>query len=473
MYSSPARSLILLLLAALAIRCTTVLQWSSQAGLGWPASLSQDTDSYLRLAVNLSQSGILGFEDSAGQVTPSAFRPPLYPWLLSWLESDGQIAAAGIAMMNITLGLLAVWLTWSIGQQLRLRWAWVACLAVVVDPILLRASQSAMTETLATTLALAAWRLWLSVLSPAESKVVADGESCDAPRRGATRWIGLVCLGLVFGLAILARPTAAPWAVLCVASMVVAGGGGWKSRFVDAALVSGCVLVCVVPWTVRNASYVGKPIWATSHGGYTLLLANNPPLYQHFGEHGPSRAWDADSFHAHWARRAIANTDVTRAEFWDSPLEGGAGQAGDQASRSLTEVEDDALAYQAAWATIGSQPAEFFLACGYRAGWLWAFWPNQSSWFAKLSIGLWYAVWFGLAALGVYRLARQHRWRAWLPGLLLMLVLTAVHSIYWSNMRMRAPVVACVYLLAIVPFQRKLTSIDSVPPALNTQLTDN
>jgi hypothetical protein len=45
------------------------------------------------------------------------------------------------------------------------------------------------------------------------------------------------------------------------------------------------------------------------------------------------------------------------------------------------------------------------------------------------------------------QLGRRSMAPLWLWGLLLMVALTAVHSVYWSNMRMRAPAMPIVYLL--------------------------
>ena len=36
---------------------------------------------------------------------------------------------------------------------------------------------------------------------------------------------------------------------------------------------------CSTPWAWRNARIFGEPVWSTTHGGYTLALANNPVYY--------------------------------------------------------------------------------------------------------------------------------------------------------------------------------------------------
>jgi hypothetical protein len=86
-------------------------------------------------------------------------------------------------------------------------------------------------------------------------------------------------------------------------------------------------------------------------------------------------------------------------------------------------------------------------------------------------VGLWYLVELGLAGAGLVALSKgwagtegplrtkRHagtqppagirRWRTgWLWGILLAGCFTAVHAVYWSNLRMRAPLMPAVALAA-------------------------
>ncbi len=466
-------------------------------------SLEVDTDSYARLAVNWSESGVLGIESPDGSpVRPTAYRPPLYPWLLSWLVRDGRLSVIGVALLHLLLGVATVWLTFSVGRALGNRWAWLAAAAVMVDPLLLRASQSIMTETLAALLAILAWSLWLVVWPlPDRPANATDGEDSlrQAARRGdlaadgmqrkghsitghnpacagrpgtgrlgterlgterlgtersSYQWLALVGLGLVFGLAILTRPTAAPWAALCGIVLLIVGCPGWRQRIRDGVILGLGIAVCVVPWTLRNWIQIGRPIWATSHGGYTLLLANNPQLYAHFARQGPSRAWNAEPFHLAWASRGAQGPegDPTRHEYWFVDRE----QTDPAPPVAISEVEDDALAYAAAHATLRRQPGMFLVSGIYRVGWFWAFWPNSGGFSVPaLLIGLWYAAWLGLALRGVWRIAHGGAKRHWIVPLALAMSLTITHAVYWSNMRMRAPLMSAVYLAALVQPVRK------------------
>ena len=62
------------------------------------------------------------------------------------------------------------------------------------------------------------------------------------------------------------------------------------------------------------------------------------------------------------------------------------------------------------------------------------------------AIAIWYTAVFLMAISGLIR--HSHRVRPWAAGLLLVVSLTGLHSVYWSNMRMRSPLVPVVSLLA-------------------------
>lgn len=480
------------------------------------ADFAEDRDSYAMLAINWDASGTFGFVDSQGEVSPTAFRPPLYPWLLSWLVDGRGLSPNAVAVLHWLMGLATVALTYSIAAKCKIGPAWLPAAAVAFDPLLLRASQLIMTETLAALLVVLAWRLWLAVrasdVEPSCHLEVGSGPKSNkavcSEVRSPGSWVSLIALGIVFGLAVLARPTAAPWTAVCVIAAAFVGGACWKRRGLD-ALILGCgIAVCVAPWMLRNLAVLGKPIWATSHGGYTLYLANNPELYEHFDRNGPSRAWDATGFHAAWLEQQGRSPDpaVTDTASLSRP----------SVDPRREELRRDALAYKLAWETISTQPMNFFRSSVYRLGWFWAAWPNPEVEQAakatpaeeapteksltedarteeagseeaptensaraidasprrasvSVAIGLWYLAWYGLAFAGFVSIGRawraagtreseQARWqrqqllRHWIVPLALICTLSMVHAVYWSNMRMRSPIMSCVYMMATLPF---------------------
>lgn len=387
------------------------------------ADMNADPDSYARIATTLAKTGTYGFEGESGP-SPTAFRPPLYPWLLSWLVLDGQVSRSAVAVLHLLLGCVTVVLTFLIGTKLNLRAAWLAGIAVAVDPILLRQSQLVMTETLATFLGVLAWWLWLVVWQ--------SSNTGKQKKRTRSQWVAIIALSITLGVSILARPTAAPWVLLCAMIALCVGCDCWKRRVNDCVLLCLGVLICVVPWTLRNYAFFGKPIWATTHGGYTLLLANNPPLYRHFVANGPSRAWEAEEFQGAWEARVSLEVPP------------------------LNEITEDQLAYSGARFTILRYPHVFLISCIYRVGWLWALWPYDGSFgVSEVLICCWYAGLFLFAYIGFMQVRQSRGFRNWLVGLTLVFSLTAIHAIYWSNMRMRAPAMPCVILLALAGIPRR------------------
>lgn len=390
-------------------------------------SLLADRDAYRRLAQTLYATGTFGVLDPQGHPVATAYRPPLYPWLLSWLQGfDSDLLP--IAILHSILGACSVMLTYRIAFRLGLSGlqSLAASALVLFDPILLRQSTLVMTETLATFLGLFAW--WLALFL--------DRNSTRGIAIGAA--IGLA-IGATLGIACLCRPTALAWALLW-------GGSELRRNPLRAScLLLGCLLV-LLPWWKRNQSEIGQGLWATTHGGYTLLLANNPILYEHW-ETSWSRQWDDDRFHAWWhAKRLEENV---RAE--------------------TDEIASDALANALGWQSIRANPVLFFKACAIREGWMWAWWPaeHQAHWILRVAIGIWYAITTIAGFVGLIRLlgraGSEPKFACWLPALTLAVSLCLVHAVYWSNMRMRAPIIPVISLLAVYGSRGLSISVPNSP----------
>ncbi|MCH7604219.1 MAG: hypothetical protein IIB54_15795 [Planctomycetes bacterium] len=117
-----------------------------------------------------------------------------------------------------------------------------------------------------------------------------------------------------------------------------------------------------------------------------------------------------------------------------------------------TEPQRDRWMSRRAWRNISDNPGSFLRACRLRLFRFWNIVPQGSAGRAVSSpvlwmIGLFYSI-TGLGMLvGLIRFSRTE-WQLWLPVIVLILSFTAVHLIYWSNMRMRAPLIPIVALLA-------------------------
>lgn len=377
-----------------------------------PGALVADPDGYRGLAEHLLERGSLGH---AG--VPTAYRPPLYPLLLTVAVAMGDSSRAAIGLLHLVLGVATVSIVWHLGRRLGLGdYALLAALLVACDPILLGQSTLVMSETLATFLAVVS----LFALTAA------------AERPSAVR---VIAAGACLGLAALCRPTFLVWAAAAGVVLPALADSRPARLRVLASFAAGLAAV-LAPWAVRNQVQFGRPILATTHGGYTLLLGNNPSFYDYVGRGAWGSVWNAHVFIEDWAER------LRRREPAD-------------------ELESDRMAYAEAWQNIRSRPAAFCRACLVRVGRFWAPLPHQATGAVargqavRYAVGFWYIVELALAAVGAAAIFRGFAGRrsghtVWIWGLLLVLSFTAVHTVYWTNMRMRAPLMPVVALAAAV-----------------------
>ena len=454
-----------------------------RAGVLWEfgGSLAEDRDNYRQIAQHVAAGD--GFLDP-DTLKPTAYRPPLYPLLLAGVfRCNGGAMAIGI--LQLVLGIATVALTVSCGRKLAVASDNVACaeidranidranvdranvdranvdrtsliagLLVACDPLLLYQTALVMTET--TAAFLASLLLWLSL-----------------QRRTAT---GNFCLGSVFGAACLCRPTfwafggliAALWGFHRLLALSRCAGAGGKPlrrwhfeliivgfRSAKAALLSrsetrqyaGCIVaglvLVVAPWVIRNAVVMGRPILTTTHGGYTLLLAHNSAYTQAVVEQPWGSVWEGEP-QANWL--AEIEAEMAREQ---PPI--------DAALLSPTvELARDRWMSRRAWNYIRDEPAIAVRTALTLLGRMWNVVPLETdrstqSATVRLAIGAFYSGLFLAVLIGVAR-HRHADWIAWRPVLVLIVGFTAVHSLYWADMRMRTPLVPAVALLAAACF---------------------
>ena len=386
-------------------------------------SLEADPDAYRILAENLLLHGTFGGED-----LPTAYRPPLYPLVLTGCICFGQYANLAIAALHLVLGLATVSLVYHLGRRWGLGgYALPAAMLTACDPLLLIQSTLVMTETLAALLVVVTL-VCLSSFHAASSHAGSAGTSPPA----SIRWA--IVSGVCLGLATLCRATFLSWLVV-VALVIPLFADSWLKRLKLTTAFLAAASVVLAPWVIRNQIQFGRPVVATTHGGYTLLLGNNPWFYEYLRSGDWGTIWDAEEFHQTWESQVSHGT-------------------------TADEIRNDRLAYDEAQETIRSQPGTFFYSCLVRAGRFWGVLPHQLSpdesdtkrW-ARYLVGIWYLAVTSLAAAGlVYIFRRQGGtpwWQSeWIWGLLLAFCFTAVHAVYWSNMRMRAPLMPLIALVA-------------------------
>ena len=396
------RGLLLLITASAVIRLIAVGVWAP--------SLTDDRDAYLALAEQL--------RSGAGYVNPytlrpTAFRPPLLPIVLAGLTTLFP-AAVAVAVLHITLGTLTVVLTWVISRQLGFqRLAWCAAAWVSLDPLLVRYTAWPMTESLAAFLLCAATALSFS-------------ERTDAKTRMLT--------GVTLGLAVLCRPSF--WIVaviLCGTEWLTSmSRSSWTARLKSAPWITLAGLaLTVTPWLTRNLVTLRAPVVTTTHGGYTLLLGNNP----RFIDEVVQRPWGAV-----WGRKSLDDwqTELNRQLAVDGVPD--------------SEVDRDRWMYRRAFDWIAAHPQLFRQAIGLRFRRFWSLWPAGSAAddIPRPILGCvagFYGLMFLLAAAGVCRIRSDNRVR-WLALVTIIASLCLVHCVFWSNTRFRGPVTPLIAILA-------------------------
>lgn len=450
-------------------------------------SFNADPDNYRALADNLQKEHVFG----TGR-TATAFRPLLYPLVLTGVFSAAEPERepmarfseeknvkksfgenlrlsrnASIALTHWILGVLTVFMTYFCGIYLKLthKGAALAAFLVGIDPILLQQSRLVMTETLAAFFAALVLLLLLKFSVP--------GRNC----------LLSFVPGVLLGYAVLCRPAFLFWGALILIPLFFIKKAAnnrfsfWSSLTRLAAFLLG-MAIPLFPWALRNYREFHIPTPMTTHGGYTLLLANNNFLYDFNKEHRPWEArWEAEDFHQWWeAKRAEVFTEKNIAS--DS---------------KEAELLQDQLAKTEAIKVIKDRPRDFWRAMAIRVGNLWQFLPYQTSkeestvkGYARYAIGGFYALEFLLMIYGLGYLClswtknqssekskkknRQisentgleknkitentekenvdrDRSAFWFWPILLILSVQIPHLLFWTNMRMRAPIIIAVALL--------------------------
>lgn len=352
-----------------------------------------DPDRYLPLARTIAAG-----EGLATEGNPTAYRPPLYPILLAPFVRfiDNVALTRAIGGLHLLLGAGTVGLSIEAARRLGLSTARQLFAGVIVafDPVLVVQCRSVMTETLAAFLAAVVLVLAVNPRS-----------------RGGFP------LGFAGGLAILCRPSIAP-------ALALTGFGMLRSCPFKRTLtfVLG-VLLTLSPWILRNWVTLGAPVWATTHGGYTLALANNDAYYDEVVLGPPGAVWGGPN-----QQRWFETITV--------------------ATRELGEPGADQWLGREAIRTIQRRPGTFLKAMAARLVRLWglspsaAVYPEPVRWLCLIwTLPLWVLVGWSLA--------RRTAW-SWplFCATAQILGLTFVHAFYWTDLRMRAPVVPALALLA-------------------------
>ncbi len=391
--------------------------------------LWDDPDHYSEVAGHLVSQHTFGVGLAGFDAVPTAARAPLYPLLLAAVRypSDKVTSSFTYGAVNLILWagiIVAAWRLarlWSLGPWAAL----LACTLVAIDPILLHYSTQIMTETLATFLAAVA----LVALTHCAQE---------------SSWRRALVAGACAGLCILCRPEFVAWTACTILVFPFAAEGPrrmWRLTLFCAATAS-----ILAPWAIRNARVFGSPIITTTHGGITLLLANNPSFYEYLRSARWGSTWDGHSINERYGQLARNHTRTLYTP-----------NASQRVGYRVDEVAVDRDAYREAFQNIRNQPGMFLYSCLVRVGRLWAVLPHATSEHESASrrgmryaVGIWYAFELALAMVGAWFVGRKLLRHPWIWGTLLLISYTAPHIFYWTDMRMRAPLTSVIALLVAV-----------------------
>ncbi len=383
---------------------------------------ADDRDAYLGIANNLLQGA--GFSTS-GTDHPTAFRPPLYPMLLAF--STGLFGTIGIAILHLLTGGVTIRATVKLGERLGLKeGALLAGLLVAVDPILLRYTTLPMTEV--TFAALTTMLLWLWSRTDKQPA-----------------WSAYLLTGFAFGIAALCRPSLLPmlpvlWVLYLLNDLT---NFHRAERIIKSTLcivlVGVAAIITMLPWGVRNLAVFGHFKLTTTHGGYTLLLGNNPVFYDAVVRQPLGTTWGD-----------YATEDARSQTSWINQLNQHLDERG-----LVSEFDRDRSQYDMALKNIQAEPLMFLKASLLREIRFWSPVPigpqaRSMNRFIYWGTAVFYLTVYLFAFAGVIYVLRQpaSKRNKCLPVLAIIITFSVVHSLYWSNARMRAPLIPVIALLA-------------------------
>ena len=444
--------------------------------------LTHDRDAYLGIARGIAAGRGTCSPES---FTPTAFRPPLYPSLLGVLMV-ALPAGVAVGLINAVAGVVTVWATLRAGQSLGLgRASLIAAALVAIDPMLLWYGTQPMTESICAGLVSL---LILVVVSWPEV------QKQEVQRENPRSRFGLVCasssgdrfrVGVLFGLLVLCRPTF--WPLVGVMGAVLVAGWvmrraeravslpptrsvsegiarprprsrfglvwegqpflfGWlrampsSIKWLPWRVIAGALLV-VAPWVVRNQLVIGSPLLTTTHGGYTLLLANNSVFADEVVDQPWGTVWSGESL-ARWQ----AGLDV---------------RLGRELGPNASELERDRRLSQWGREFIAAEPRRFARAVWHRVRSLWSVVPHGDtesgpSRLVIVAVGGFYSILLLAFVVGMFVVARRSEWSRWWLLYALVITVQGVHLVYWTNARMRAPLTPVIALFAVAAAQRRM-----------------
>ena len=333
------------------------------------------------------------FTDGTPSLTVRSFRPPLLPIVLAgiYAVAGHHTVAARVVMALLGAGTCVV--VCRIGRRaFDARTGTVAGLLTAVYPKFVYYAGALVTETLCTLLLAAA--VWMLLAA-------ADDE------RAWWRW---AVAGVALALAALTRSSLLAFPALAALWVLIVRPR--KARAVaEAALLVAAFAAAMAPWWIRNYSVHGRFVAATTEGGYTFWVTNNP------------------------------RADGSGHCFWPDPPGGFDG---------LSEAEIDREFYRRGLDWVQVNPRHFLRLSANKFLRFWRPWPHAD----EPAVGLLAAVVAGATFIPVLLLAlwgdlvSSRRWRRTLLFDMIFLYYTALHMVFMAITRYRLPIEPYLIVLA-------------------------
>jgi hypothetical protein len=258
---NPRRAALLIFAAAFVLRIAAA--WVSGAFRGHELRPGTEMEN---IAVSLVHSGQYANPYYSGETGPSAHATPVYPLYLALLYAVlGTGAASAVAR---------VWITSAVSSLRCVLILWLGLDAGLGPAISLLASVLSVfyAGALSTEVAGHTDNAWLSVV------LLALLWMAMRIWRGGT-WKTSVPWGFVAlcGFAALLNPALLPVIGAFLAAGAIACAPQWRARYLrQAALLALTIVLCLLPWAIRNYVSLGKLIWTRSNFGLEFWLSNGP-----------------------------------------------------------------------------------------------------------------------------------------------------------------------------------------------------
>jgi hypothetical protein len=222
--------------------------------LAIPVRPVSDSIVYDQLAWNLATRGAYAWNN--GDIT--AYWPVGTAFTYSLLFGLFGHSLWSVAALNVIVGTLSIGLLIAVTRRWFSNRASLAAGAIyALWPSQFEFTSILASELLFNLMVLAA--LWVSLAAPIRSR----------PLKG-------VLAGTCLAAAAYVRPTALPLIALLVAAVRWSAPVDWRSitRFAVAALLA--MMICIAPWTLRNAHELGAPVLISTNGAANFWMGNNP-----------------------------------------------------------------------------------------------------------------------------------------------------------------------------------------------------